>query len=359
MIGLVDFDLQTSTSKTELIPNLEIMKLAIYYRTEENHFCRLIGLEEEDLSSYDKVFFFSEGQRPPEVPPAFLRANNVIFGGTAFTKGVYIPFENELIEYMLPRPSIYKEFLKTKFAEGVSNKVIERVLDDSYYRNYIGDKKLPMPSITPRKRMILYDQEFFYPDWEQTIQKITDRRCKTIIRVHPIVCKNLTDFFKARSYQYINRNNEYILDLNIEYDDIPYMINHYKNKFLADVVKASNICINMGGTFPTKLKYANDIVYTLNLLFSFWAAGIFIKIKYNEPAIGTTNPFEELSQFISKWSDLSRMVVLKPIKDKIPKDKKYNIIREQMQEVIKMVPASKCLFEQSYPGLVEKGVWRI
>ena len=44
MIGLVDFDLQTSTSTSLLIPNLEIMKLATYYKKEENTFCRLIGL---------------------------------------------------------------------------------------------------------------------------------------------------------------------------------------------------------------------------------------------------------------------------------------------------------------------------
>jgi len=44
MIGLVDFDFYSSTSTTKLIPNIEIMKLATYYKTEKNLFCRLIDL---------------------------------------------------------------------------------------------------------------------------------------------------------------------------------------------------------------------------------------------------------------------------------------------------------------------------
>ena len=34
MIGLVDYDIQVSTSSQLIIPNLEIMKLATYYKLE-------------------------------------------------------------------------------------------------------------------------------------------------------------------------------------------------------------------------------------------------------------------------------------------------------------------------------------
>ena len=58
MIGLVDYDFLTSSSKTSIIPNLEIMKLAAYYRKEENEFCRLLTLEEDqDLNTYNKIYF--------------------------------------------------------------------------------------------------------------------------------------------------------------------------------------------------------------------------------------------------------------------------------------------------------------
>ena len=49
MIGLVDLNLQKA-EKSLPPPNLEIMKLAEYYKREENKYCRLINLEETDYS---------------------------------------------------------------------------------------------------------------------------------------------------------------------------------------------------------------------------------------------------------------------------------------------------------------------
>ena len=60
MIGLLDYDWCSSKSTTSLIPNLEIMKLATYYKIEENKYCRLLDLNEESLDSYNKIYFFSE-----------------------------------------------------------------------------------------------------------------------------------------------------------------------------------------------------------------------------------------------------------------------------------------------------------
>ena len=130
MIGLVDYNLQTSTSSSLLIPNLEIMKLATYYRLEENTFCRLLSLDETDLTPYEKIYFFSE-IGTPKVPDSFLRAANVIFGGSSFTNE-YIPFENKIIDYTLPRLAIYKEFLKQKYNDGIKSKIIEHVLEDGF-----------------------------------------------------------------------------------------------------------------------------------------------------------------------------------------------------------------------------------
>ena len=119
MIGLVDIDLQQSTSINLCPPNLEIMKLATYYKTEENLFCRLINLDETELTSYEKIYLFSEAESQPQIPEAFLRARNVIYGGTAFTNGIYKPFENELIDYTIPKTYIYKPFLADKYAAGL------------------------------------------------------------------------------------------------------------------------------------------------------------------------------------------------------------------------------------------------
>ena len=36
------------------------MKLATYYKLEEKQFCRLMSLDETELTAYDKIYFFSE-----------------------------------------------------------------------------------------------------------------------------------------------------------------------------------------------------------------------------------------------------------------------------------------------------------
>lgn len=360
IIGLVDLDLQQSTSKTLLVPNLEIMKLATYYRVEENKFCRLIDLDEQELSSYDIIYFFSEQRIQPEVPPQFMRANNVIFGGTAFTNGIYKPFENEIIDFTIARPHIYKEFLKDKYNDGIKTSVIAHVLDDSYYRNYAGENKLPLSPVKHNKRFFLYDKNFFYSDWEDTIQEITNRKCSSIIRIHPIVCTTLSQYFRARSFQKLSRSNEYILDLEIPLNEVNYLINHYKNQFLADIVKDSNVFIPLKSSKYTKLQYANELLYRLHLLFSYWGAGILLRFKYISTAIGYMNPYEELFQFIEQWADITRpRKTSKTIIEWVPKNKKYNNLREQIEQVIKIQPELNTVFNQTYENIKEKGAWHI
>lgn len=174
------------------------MKLARYYRIEENTFCRLVSLEDTELESYDKIYFFSESETPIIVPDNFKKASNVIYGGTAFTDN-YKPFENSIIDFTTPSPSIYKDFLKKKYFEGIQSKVIEHILDDSYYRNYAGTERLPIPAIRSRKRIYLYDKDFFYPDWKETLTEIAARKPISIIRIHPIICKKITDYFELRN----------------------------------------------------------------------------------------------------------------------------------------------------------------
>ena len=97
MIGLVDLQLQQWDKPILCPPNLEIMKLATYYKTEENHFCRIINLDEQELGGYEKIYVFSESKDYTSVPDAFKRATNVIFGGSAFTNNKYIP--NRKVSY--------------------------------------------------------------------------------------------------------------------------------------------------------------------------------------------------------------------------------------------------------------------
>ena len=359
MIGLVDYDLQTTTSVNLTPPNIEIMKLATYYHVEENTFCRLVSLEEKELTSYDKIYFFSESTRPPIIPEAFLRANNVIYGGTGFTNN-YIPFENSLMDYTIPKPSIYKEFLKQKYNAGVKAKVIERVLDDSYYRAYAGDNKLPLSPIYPRKRIFLFDKDFFYPDWQQMVETISARRPSSILRIHPIVCKKLSQYFELRSQPKIARANNIILDLNIPLEEVPYMLRHYKSLFLADIVPTSSVFITLGGTLKSHAHYYRDYIYKLNLLYSFWSCGIPMKIRYEWPRVGVTDPVQHLSLLTEKWVN-GKTKKDKTLTDKMTFKSKKEISPERAEKdvLIKLHPSAKNLFIQTYDIILQRGYWKL
>ena len=63
MIGLVDFDFQSQTKLNPDPPNIEIMKLANYYRTEENKFSMLVNLNTDNFryqfnSNHDKLLHY-------------------------------------------------------------------------------------------------------------------------------------------------------------------------------------------------------------------------------------------------------------------------------------------------------------
>lgn len=358
IVGLLDYDILQSTSTSLIIPNLEIMKLATYYKIEENQFCRLLTLEEQELDSYEKIYFFSETGKKLLIPKQFLRANNVIFGGSAFTNGKYLPFENEIIDYTIPRITVYKEFLKQKYDEGIKTKIISHTLDDTYYRNYAGKNKLPMPAVIPKKRVFLFDRDFFYSDWQETIKKISSYKPASIYRIHPIICNRLSQFFEVRAYPKIARSNEIILDLEVPTDEIPYMINRFKKQFLADIVPSSRVYIPLKNCWITNEQYFKELIYSLNLLYSFWANSIPMKIYLTEGKIGVNNPIYELEQMIVRWSASinTKKRLERTLLERIGNNK---ILKEQYDMILKKYPSTKTLFEQSYDKLAKGRHWRI
>lgn len=354
MIGLVDYDFQTSPIIQPSPPNIEIMKLASYYMAEENTFCRIIDLQETDLTPYDKIYFFSESEKQIVIPEQFKRAQNVIFGGTYFTN-TYQPFKNEVIDYMIPRREVYKRILKERFQAGANVKDIAHILDDSYYRNYAGENKLPLPPMMSRKRIILYDKDFFYPDWKDTLEKITSRRISTILRIHPIICNKLNNYFALRDFKKFSRTNTVILDLDIPSSDISYLLKKYTNMFLADITHNSNVCITLGGNFKYRKQYQDDFIYKMNLLYSFWAKNIPIKIKYMYPKIGYSNPIEHISLLIEKWAN-TQSKLNRTIEDRLPKTKQTDENIEY-DLVINYNKDSLLLFRQTYEKLLRQGSW--
>ena len=359
MIGLVDYDFYSSTSTTQLIPNLEIMKLATYYRSEKNLFCRLIDLNETDLTNYDVIYFFSESEKPIEVPDSFKKVSNIIFGGTAFTKE-YIPFKDELIDYTIPRPTIYKEILKKKYQDGIKSNIITHTLDDSYYRMFAGDARLPIPPVKIKKRIFIFDKDIFHNGWEDTLNMVSERNPAKILTIHPAYCKTLTQYFTFRSIEKMGRANELILDLDIPLSEVYYMLKYYKNKFLADITESSNVFITLGGDFRYSKQYIDDFVYKMNILFSFWSCNIPLKIKYKDPSIGFVDPIVKLSKLVEGWAKgNSKKEKSLAERTLVQQDGRIGPAREARNLVQERYPEAKDLFNHNFTTLSTKGVWRI
>lgn len=354
MIGLIDYDFQSTSSKYLHPPNIEIMKLATYYKAEENTFCRIMGLDETELTIYDKIYFFSESEKPITIPNQFKRADNVIFGGTYFTNK-YQPFTNEIIDYTIPRIDIYKNILKERYQAGAKVKTIAHILDDGYYRNYAGTNKLPIPPIFSNKRLFLYDKDFFYPDWQETISKLIERKVSSIVRIHPIICNKISNYFLVREQHKLSRTNEIILDLDIPLEEVFYLLKKYEKKLLADITFSSKVYITLGGNFKYTKQYYDDFIYKMNLLYSFWAKNIPIKIKYVYPIVGVVNPIENISLLIERWSNSSSKLN-RTIEERLSKTKEtaeeveYKLITQYNKD-------SLLLFKQTYNKVSKKRSW--
>ena len=359
MIGLVDLQLQ-SWGKPQLCPpNLEIMKLATYYQQEENTFCRLINLDETELGGYEKVYVFSEAKEYITVPEAFKRASNVIYGGTAFTNGVYVPFENKLIDYTLARPRIYANFLKDKYIAGLTEIEINRLLDNSYYRWHAGTEVLPLPAIKKRHRIYIYDMDFFQEGWRKIIDRMIARKPSSINFIHPAHYKRINDFLDVRENSLIARGNDAYLDLEIPLKETPILMKHYKDRLLAVIPPSAQVYLSLGGSFHYRTDYFKDFIYKLKLLYIFWNYNIPIKIKYEEPALGCYNPLSDISKLIATWTQ-GDTKHYKTIIDRIPKDKSMSERRperEQVETILEKYPSMKTLFYQTTGTIKQGGYW--
>ena len=356
MIGLVDLDLQTNTSS--FIPNLEIMKLATYYQTEEEQYCRLVSLDEQELSAYEKIYIFSENTNAI-IPMQFRAHPHLILGGTGFTRGIYQPFSNSLIDFTLPRLTIYKEFLQQQLQEGTDVKLLDAFLNNTYYRMYANQEKLPLPVIKTHKRVIIYDTDFFVPTWKQIIQTISARHPAAIITLHPIICTKVSQFLDVRSYSKIARSNEIILQLKVPSDEIYYLFKTYKNKFLAEITSHSNVFLALGGNFTSTTQFYQDYVYTLKLLYYFWNNQIPIKIKFLSPLLGINNPISNLSKMTEIWSNNSKASKHKQettLENKLMRAKGKNIENKEYQLVLQHFPQVAQLIKYSFKALMEGSV---
>lgn len=356
MIGIIDYDLFTKSKGSKLYyPNLEVMKIYSYYKWDKAQFCRLIPPDEEiDTSSYELIYFCSNDIEC--VIPQSFRAQNVIYCGQAFGRGKYLPFKEELIDFTLPKISIYQDFLQKKYKEdGVKTADINKFLDASYSRTYIQNTILPLSPVKKNKKVILYDDIFFYDGWENVLDKIINKKPRSITYINPIICNNLDSFITIRKKPLISRSNEYILNLHYSNKELQQIVEEYKKFLLGDVLKTSKVYLSIGGAQKSQLAGVSDLLNKLNILYYFWSLDIPIKLKYIKPNIGSKHDYKEFFLQVERWSSLSNeKMINNPLRGFFKTKSK-----EQYEEILKYFPSSEYLFSTCYNNLKEGGYWRL
>lgn len=351
MIGFYDPYLFESPDGKLNPPNVEIMKLATYYK-EQNVHNRLI-LPGEPVGQYEKIFCFSE--KPCTVPDDLKKSFNVIYGGSYFTGGKYVPFENSIIDYTVPQLGVYYPFLKQYKVEP---KIINDFLDNAYYRMGLEPQLYPAPVIQTQHRLYIYDTNpIARDDWQRVFTKLLEHKPSAIYFVHPLYCTSLNQFFALRKFSKISRENEIVLKLNVPPNEVGLMFKKYLHLMLADITVSGKTYLQLGGDYPTVTQYYQDLVYTLNLLYCFWAKGVPMKIKYKEPPFGKITPVDNLSRMIEAWSDISysykRTTTLN--------DQFYvamdDVRRKEYANLERNFPSVRNLFNQTYEGLKIRKYW--
>lgn len=346
MIGIYDGSLSSLG-----IPNVEAMKIAEYYRVEKKQFSRLIlPSEGEDLSAYDKVYFCSDFEC--EVPPVFRRAKNVEYVGYAFSEEKYIALENELMDFTLPRATLYKAYLREKFQNGEKAKSINSFLDNIYYRAYNGKEVMPIPAGLSRKKIYVSDKDFFYPGWRENLTKLEARHPSGIYFLHPIVCKTMEQFLELRSFTSVSRANDVILDFDFSFSSLDGFLKDNERKFLAEITKTSNVFIPFGARENVKytiFSFSRELIDRLNILYGFWAHSIPIKLYYIKPKLGEVNRLEGLFEKAKTFSIRF---------DKDLESRMKGKVKEEYQEFIKLFPKKHNLFIQTYENISRRGMWR-
>ena len=114
-IGLYDDDMVTYTHTA---PNLELMKLAAYYR-QKHQITIMTRLFRPDM--YTK-YIYRKDYDNGVYPYKFREFNNIECGGLAFSNGIYRPLPQD-IEIMIPDKSIYEVF-KNDFGNNKAKQTI-------------------------------------------------------------------------------------------------------------------------------------------------------------------------------------------------------------------------------------------
>ena len=279
-IGLFDVDMH----KYIHVPfNLELMKLSSYYKKKRE----IVALAPElDFERYSKFILrkdFNDGDFP-----SFFNADNVIYGGHAYTGNLYVPLAEE-IERLKPDVHIYERMRKSFGTNKKYSTIFQTMTTADHIRLSLDGKTIWEDFLKPT----LNDNKtftYFFHDYDLNKIKDADLVVKDLLKrktgipaavgtKFPIQINNEKDLFKWLGFRL--SNNNFSLQYNgimsdealVEFIEkqkqtsmarqIDYIVtsssygeNDFIERFLQKIYNQAIFCRN--NFIPLTLKYEND-----------------------------------------------------------------------------------------------------
>ena len=355
MIGIYDWDfMKNAKGKGLNSPSLEAMKMATYLKKYEKKTCRLLTSLEQILNC-EKVYFFSK-QIVDEIPTDIFFYDNVEFYGDYLSNEL-----PALVQHMSPDISIYKDEIQNRLSKNLitSSRALS-FLDAIYYQAKINREFIPLPPMLPKKRVYLYDKDFLANEdcWE-ILDKIIEKKPTSIYMTEMIQCHTVKQFFYLREeYEKVSRANKIALDYFVPLHQLEVYFGKYKMKLLGEITNNSSVYIYLGKCYGAQAYnntfYVKNILYCLNLLFSYYSRNIPIMAEIYYPKFEEDNPYIEIYKAIKSWANNSDWDM------ELQTSFRTKIMKEKLEQLLEKHPIMKPFFSYSKNKLKEtRGIWRI
>lgn len=166
-IGIIDYDITYKPSLKVISP--DSAKLCSYY---EEKGCQVSILSpEDDIFNYDKIIlvanrlFLTRGGKRDKI-----KHPNIQFIGASFNNGVYIPFEEDEINYRDIDYKFYNNLFKYFYKNNVYTlEDIKKIKQNTFIRLFPKDKPINLDKLMIGQNIYLVDNYIFDKDkWEET-----------------------------------------------------------------------------------------------------------------------------------------------------------------------------------------------
>lgn len=285
-------------------PSIGAMKMATYLReNQEDEVLLITSLK--NAAGYDDVYFFSD--KPlSQLPKEIFTLNNV------HLYGAFLDPLPRIVEHARASAQIYKPLIEERLVEKkITADNAFFLLDGVYYQPYDCEgRRMPLPPSKSGQVFYIYDKDFLAKEecWD-ILDKIVERKPRTIVFAAPLLCHTVSQYFKVRDYTKVSRaKNKFILDYYVPPHHLDYYFSKYQLPFLGDLTKSGSTYIYLGKDYGEgsydEIFYKHNLVYCLQLMKKYLENSLPIKIMLYERD-DLINPYLPFYKKIRTWWNAS------------------------------------------------------